>query len=117
MNAPGHPLSTGAPIGMPHPLPADFRKLPAAPVPSRATTGHRMKHEPAALHVSYDEALTIAADLVRIWPGMTGLNEVPKVENAADLVQRALRKARELIAARQAEEAGLMHIPDNEVPY
>lgn len=102
----------------PTPLNADFRKSPAVPVPPRATTGRRMNHEPNSLRVSFEEAEVIAADLVRVWTGMTGMSEVPTVENVADLVQRTLRKTRELIAARASDDrAGLMHIPENEIPY
>ncbi|WP_374412673.1 hypothetical protein [Novosphingobium colocasiae] len=54
--------------------------------------------------LTYAEAEVIAADLERVWPGMTGMNAVPKTEAIADIVQRTLRKAREIIAARDDAE-------------
>lgn len=58
-----------------------------------------------ALHLSYEEAEKVAADLQRVWAGVTGLSETPKIENVADLVQRALRKSREIIADREESAA------------
>lgn len=51
--------------------------------------------------LTYDEAEQVAADLARVWPGLTGLSITPPIEALTDLVQRVLRKEREVIAARQ----------------
>lgn len=55
----------------------------------------------AGLTLTFEEAEAVAADLARVWPGMTGISAVPKVELLADLVQRTNRKSREIIAARE----------------
>ena len=56
------------------------------------------------LRINRDEAEEIAADLVRVWNGMTGLNAVPTTEAAADLVQRVIRRANEIAARREDAE-------------
>ena len=61
----------------------------------------RAMQEPASLHLSFEEAETVAADLARVWTGCTGSPSVPKIEQIADLVQRTLRKSRELIDGRE----------------
>lgn len=61
-----------------------------------------MRHEPTSLHLSFDEAEAVAAAVARVWTGITGLPEVPKIEMIADLVQHTLRKSREVIEAREA---------------
>lgn len=58
------------------------------------------------LHLTYAEAEAVASDLERVWQGITGSREVPKVEQIADLVQTTLRKARETIAARTEQGKG-----------
>jgi hypothetical protein len=69
-----------------------------------AVAGNRerasMPHDPNTLHLTYDEAETVAGDLRRVWTGMTGLREVPPVEQLTDLVQRTVRKAREIVTER-----------------
>ncbi|WP_260927434.1 hypothetical protein [Novosphingobium sp. 9] len=62
--------------------------------PGAATTA-------SALTLTFEEAEAVAADLARVWPGMTGIAAVPKVEMLADLVQRTNRKSREIIVARE----------------
>lgn len=79
-----------------------------------------MADEPNSLHLTYEEAERVAADLSRVWVGMTGLCETPKVECIADVVQRALRGARTVIAERNAQKYdanGKMIIPEEELPY
>lgn len=51
--------------------------------------------------LTYDEAEQVAADLARVWPGLTGLSITPPIEALTDLVQRVLRKEREIIKARE----------------
>lgn len=51
--------------------------------------------------LSYTEAEEVAADLARGWTGITGHKDVPSIETLADLVQRTLRKAGEVIEARK----------------
>lgn len=51
--------------------------------------------------LSYDEAETVAADIARGWTGITGHADVPSIETLADLVQRTMRKAKEVIDARE----------------
>jgi hypothetical protein len=55
-----------------------------------------------SLHLSHDETDAIAADLARVWPGMIGQGAAPHPDMLAELVQRAMRKAREAIAIRSA---------------
>lgn len=59
-----------------------------------------MADEPNSLHLTYEEAERVAADLSRVWVGMTGLCETPQPDRVVDVVQRALRGARGEIAAR-----------------
>ncbi|AIT81636.1 hypothetical protein [Novosphingobium pentaromativorans] len=64
-----------------------------------------MQRDAGALHLTYDEAEKVAAYVVRVWPGATGLSEAPKVEKVADLIQLTLRKSREVIAEREESAA------------
>lgn len=50
--------------------------------------------------LTYDEAEKVAADLVRGWTGLTGSTEIPSIETLADLVQRVIRKADEVVSER-----------------
>lgn len=104
MTVPGHLLPTAAPIGTFPRTPASrFAKTTRG---AGAAAGNQrcapMTPEPKSLHLSFDEAEAVAADLARVWPGITGLAETPKTEQIADLVQRTLRKTRDLIDARDA---------------
>lgn len=54
--------------------------------------------------LTYDEAERIALDLARVWPGMTGQASAPSIEALTDLVQRVLRKEREIIKGREVDE-------------
>lgn len=53
--------------------------------------------------LTYQEAEKVAADLARGWTGLTGATATPKVETLADLVQRVIRKASEVVAAREVD--------------
>jgi len=50
--------------------------------------------------LTYEEAELVAADLARGWLGLTGATTVPKIETLADLVQRVIRKADEVVLER-----------------
>ncbi|TCM30036.1 hypothetical protein [Novosphingobium sp. ST904] len=76
-----------------------------------------MSHEPQSLHLTVPEIDRICADVSRIWKGATGLTETPPPDQMAELVGRILRKAREAIAARDCAVRGVMHVPENELPY
>jgi hypothetical protein len=76
-----------------------------------------MSHEPQSLHLTVAEIDRIVVDVARVWKGATGLSETPGPDQMAELVGRILRKAREAIAARDCAERGVMHVPENELPY
>ncbi|AIT81250.1 hypothetical protein JI59_16425 [Novosphingobium pentaromativorans US6-1] len=118
MTVPGQPLPTAAPIGS-HPPACRFANTTRG---AGAVAGNRRRSrvttEPNMLHLTYDEAEVVAAYLLRVWPGATGLATAPQSERAADVVQLVLRKSREVIADRDAAQAnGRMHVPENELPY
>ena len=118
MTVPGQPLPTAAPIGS-HPPACRFANTTRG---AGAVAGNRrckpLSETSQSLHLSFDEAELVAADILRVWTGMTGLTEAPKAENVADMVQRMLRKSREIIAERpEAKREGRMHVPENELPY
>lgn len=119
MIASGHPLPTAAPIGMlPEPPDRRFAKTTRGAGAVAGNHRRRAMQESKSLHLKFEEAELVAQDLQRVWQGLTGLNDIPPVETLGDLVQRTLRKAREIIAAREEAEAdGLMQIPEQELPY
>ena len=103
MTVPGSPLPTAAPIGdLTTPLQHRFAETSrgAGAAAGNLRSAHDIPAGSSPLHLSFEEAETVAADLARVWVGITGLSEVPKVENIADLLQRGLRKSREVIDAR-----------------
>lgn len=53
------------------------------------------------LTLSYEEAETVAAEMHARWNGLTGQSVAPSVEAIADLVQRVLRRAREITEGRE----------------
>lgn len=58
------------------------------------------------LHLTYAEAEAVGAHLIRVWAGITGSDAGPNDEQAADIVQTVMRKAREIIGARDDEPIG-----------
>jgi len=63
-----------------------------------AGVGKRM--ERADMHLSDDEAREVATYIDRGWHGSTGLAESPSEILLIELVQRVMRKGREIVARR-----------------
>lgn len=59
-----------------------------------------MQLDPAIMHLTDAETDAVAAELAKVWRGMTGLAEVPSADLLAVLVRRTLRMTRETIVAR-----------------
>lgn len=55
--------------------------------------------------LTYDEAEQVAIGLIARWQGITGQVSAPSLEQVADLVQRVLRDAAEVAAARGEDAA------------
>ena len=55
------------------------------------------------MNLTYKEAEHAAEYLSRMWEGVCG-TEQPKPEAIADLVQITMRKAREIVASRDADQ-------------
>jgi hypothetical protein len=51
--------------------------------------------------LTFDEAEQVARDLERGWLGLTNADQVPSIEALTDIVQRVLRKAREVVEGRE----------------
>lgn len=51
--------------------------------------------------LTFTEAEAVARDLERGWPGLTNADQVPSIEALTDIVQRVLRKAREVVLERE----------------
>lgn len=100
MIVPGSTSSPRAPTGrFPHPPLAGPHNshVAGAGVGKRA---HFMQLDPPIMHLSDSETDAVAAELAKIWRGMTGLAEVPPLDLLAVLVRRTLRMTRETIADR-----------------
>ena len=56
------------------------------------------------MKLTYSEAEAVAADLARGWQGITGAATTPPLEALTDLVQRVMRKAADVVDAREGAE-------------